>query len=41
MTFNESILFWGFLLVYGIVMYALSPVAPNSGLTRARAPGPW
>lgn len=25
MTFEQSLLFWGFLLVYGVVMYALSP----------------
>lgn len=30
MTFNESILFWGFLLVYGVVMYVLSPRSHNA-----------
>ncbi len=29
MSFTEASLFWGFLLVYGIVMYALSPRSKN------------
>ena len=30
MNFTEAPLFWGFLLVYGVVMYALSPKSKNA-----------
>ncbi|EON92184.1 sodium/solute symporter-like protein [Marinobacter lipolyticus SM19] len=30
MNFTEASLFWGFLLVYGVVMYALSPKSKNA-----------
>ena len=30
MTFTEAALFWGFLLVYGVVMYWLSPKSKNA-----------
>jgi len=30
MTFSEASLFWGFLVVYGVVMYVLSPKSKNA-----------
>ena len=30
MNFTEASLFWGFLLVYGVVMYLLSPKSKNA-----------
>ena len=30
MNFTEASLFWGFLLVYGVVMYVLSPKSKNA-----------
>ncbi len=30
MNFTEASLFWGFLLVYGVVMYWLSPKSKNA-----------
>ena len=30
MNFTEATLFWGFLVVYGVVMYVLSPKSKNA-----------